>query len=71
MRSSSPRLMTTTLSSVLTQKRNLRLLEMGDSSAATPSLDIRTVRGGFLVQAADMGEMGEWQTVTERDADRG
>ncbi|MCY4576641.1 MAG: bifunctional phosphoribosylaminoimidazolecarboxamide formyltransferase/IMP cyclohydrolase [Chloroflexi bacterium] len=52
--------------SVLTQKRNLRLLEMGDASAATPSLDIRTVRGGFLVQAADMGEMGDWQTVTER-----
>ena len=52
--------------SVLTQKRNLRLLEMADASAATPSLDIRTVRGGFLVQAADMGEMGDWQTVTER-----
>ncbi len=52
--------------SVLTQKRNLRLLEMADSSAATPSLDIRTVRGGFLVQTADMGEMGDWQTVTER-----
>ena len=52
--------------SVLTQKRNLRLLEMADSSAATPALDIRTVRGGFLVQAADMGEMGDWQTVTER-----
>ena len=52
--------------SILTQKRNLRLLEMTDASVATPSLDIRTVRGGFLVQAADMGEMGEWQTVTER-----
>ena len=52
--------------SVLTQKRNLRLLEMGDASANGPSLDIRTVRGGFLIQAADMGEMGDWQTVTER-----
>lgn len=52
--------------SVLKQKRNLRLLEMGETSAANPSLDIRTVRGGFLMQAADMGEMGDWQTVTER-----
>ncbi len=52
---------------VLTQKRNLRLLEMDGTSASTPSLDIRTVRGGFLVQAADMGEMGDWQTVTERE----
>ena len=52
--------------SILTQKRNLRLLEMGEATAPGPSLDIRTVRGGFLVQAADMGEMGEWQTVTER-----
>ena len=52
--------------SVLTQKRNLRLLEMSDATPAGPSLDIRTVRGGFLVQAADMGEAGEWQTVTDR-----
>ena len=52
--------------SVLTQKRNLRLLEMNDTTAAGPGLDIRTVRGGFLVQAADMGDMGEWQTVTDR-----
>ena len=44
--------------SVLTQKRNLRLLEMSDTSAAAPSLDIRTVRGGFLVQEADMGRHG-------------
>ena len=51
--------------SVLTQKRNLRLLEMSDVPPPNPSLDIRTVRGGFLVQAADMGEMGEWRTVTE------
>ena len=52
--------------SVLTRKRNLRLLEMSDATPAGPSLDIRTVRGGFLVQAADMGELGEWQTVTDR-----
>ncbi len=51
---------------VLTQKRNLRLLEIDETTPTGPSLDIRTVRGGFLVQSADLGEMGDWQTVAER-----
>ncbi len=52
--------------SVLTQKRNLRLLEMGEASAPGPAPDIRSVRGGILAQAADRGEDGEWRAVTDR-----
>ena len=51
---------------VLTQKRNLRLLAMGDATPPGPALDIRTVRGALLLQNADLGEAGEWRTVTER-----
>ncbi len=51
---------------VLTRKRNLRLLEMGDATPPGPSLDVRTVRGALLLQTADLGEDGDWRIVTER-----
>ncbi len=53
--------------SVLEKKRNVRLLAMGDATPGGPTLDVRTVRGGFLVQSADRGEAGEWKTVTRRE----
>lgn len=51
---------------ILQKKRNLRLLEMGEATAPGPSLDIRKVRGGLLLQTADRGEEGEWRVVTKR-----
>jgi phosphoribosylaminoimidazolecarboxamide formyltransferase/IMP cyclohydrolase len=51
---------------VLEKKRNLRLLEMGEAAPAGPSLEVRTVRGGLLLQTADRGEEGDWRVVTKR-----
>jgi phosphoribosylaminoimidazolecarboxamide formyltransferase/IMP cyclohydrolase len=52
---------------LLEKKRNLRLLEMGEAAPTAPTLDIRRVRGGLLIQSADRGEEGEWKTVTKRE----
>ncbi len=52
---------------LLEKKRNLRLLEMGEAAPVAPTLDIRRVRGGLLIQSADRGEEGEWKTVTKRE----
>ena len=52
---------------VLQRKRNVRLLDMGEATPDGPALEVRTVRGGLLVQSADRGEEGEWKTVTKRE----
>ena len=52
---------------VLEKKRNLRLLEMGEATPSAPTLDIRRVRGGLLIQSMDLGEEGDWETVTKRE----
>ncbi|MEJ7839351.1 MAG: bifunctional phosphoribosylaminoimidazolecarboxamide formyltransferase/IMP cyclohydrolase [Thermomicrobiales bacterium] len=55
---------------ILKIRKNLRVLDtsaLGDFSP-TPPLDIRPIRGGFLVQEPDTQEddQGIWQVVTER-----
>ena len=55
----------------LEKKRNVRLLEMGEAAPASSALDVRTVRGGLLIQSADRGEEGEWRTVTKREPTEG
>ncbi len=43
---------------ILQKKKNLRLLKWKDISEKNSSLEIKTVRGGFLVQSAD--DVGDW-----------
>ena len=40
--------------SILTQKKNLRLLELGPITPPKPYLDLRRIPGGLLVQEADL-----------------
>ena len=49
----------------LTQKKNLRLLEVG---ATPPSLVLKSISGGYLVQTEDRAalQLGDLRTVTER-----
>ncbi len=54
---------------LLQKKKNLRLIKLLVSpDAAQPMLDIRSVRGGLLVQDVDKGEMADFgaKVVTER-----
>ncbi|MDA1095851.1 MAG: bifunctional phosphoribosylaminoimidazolecarboxamide formyltransferase/IMP cyclohydrolase [Chloroflexi bacterium] len=51
---------------VLQKKRNVRLLEMGAAVPSLPSLELRRVRGGVLLQTADAELEGEWRVVTDR-----
>ncbi len=55
---------------ILQRKRNLRVLAVGQQSAATgtPMFDVRPITGGMLVQAQDSIEEDPagWKTVTER-----
>ncbi len=54
--------------SVLTQKKNLRLLELGDLTPATARYDLKAVNGGILVQDADTAELdlANLKVVTQR-----
>ena len=54
---------------ILSAKKNLRLVEVGDSAWAPLRLQMRSVAGGMLVQNGDFlqPDVSEWQTVTERE----
>ena len=54
---------------ILSAKKNLRLVEVGDSPWAPLRLQMRSVAGGMLVQNGDFlqPDVSEWQTVTERE----
>ncbi|HFC92831.1 MAG TPA: bifunctional phosphoribosylaminoimidazolecarboxamide formyltransferase/IMP cyclohydrolase, partial [Leucothrix mucor] len=51
---------------VIKTKKNVRLLECGEFSAAQPRLDYKRVNGGLLVQEADLALYNELTVVTER-----
>ena len=53
---------------VLKEKKNLRLIEMGDNPAVGDCLSTRTIVGGFLVQDQDTPRSlnGNLKTVTDR-----
>ena len=51
---------------ILKKKKNLRLLEMGPSTPQTTALDIRSIRGAFLIQTSDSLNDGDWRIVTEK-----
>ncbi len=50
---------------ILTKKKNIRLVEIG---ATAPSLAVKSISGGFLVQTEDRRETSPdgWKVVTER-----
>ncbi|MBI3962265.1 MAG: bifunctional phosphoribosylaminoimidazolecarboxamide formyltransferase/IMP cyclohydrolase [Deinococcus sp.] len=50
---------------LLRRKKNLRLLQV-PLPAPTPYYDLRRLRGGLLVQDADLAQLGELQVVTRR-----
>ena len=51
----------------LAKRTNCRLLEMAPLPAAQDRLELRAVRGGFLVQDRDAGaEFENWQVVSQR-----
>ena len=53
---------------ILQRKRNLRILVVG-TAPGSPTLDLRPISGGMLVQGADdiSENPAEWKTVTERE----
>ncbi len=53
---------------ILGAKKNLRLLETGDLAPAGPSLDIKRVNGGLLLQDRDVARLdrGALRVVTQR-----
>ena len=53
---------------VVAQKKNIRLLECGDFSSPSPSLDYKRVNGGLLVQDRDLGMISasDLKTVSKR-----
>ncbi len=53
---------------VVAKKKNIRLLESGSFSAATPTLDYKRVNGGLLVQERDLGMITttDLKTVSKR-----
>lgn len=55
---------------VLSEKKNLRLLQMPSGTAAS-ELDYKRVRGGFLVQQRQRSDVGEdgWRVATRREPD--
>jgi phosphoribosylaminoimidazolecarboxamide formyltransferase/IMP cyclohydrolase len=54
---------------LLAGRRNARLLEMGEASAGGTERELRSVRGGFLVQDIDRGDPRgtEWRVVSKRE----
>lgn len=53
---------------VVSQKKNVRLLECGFWEAKRPSMDCRRVNGGLLVQDRDLGmvDLGDLKVVSKR-----
>ena len=53
---------------ILSDKKNLRLLETGDMKDSKTQLDIKKVNGGFLLQDADTGKVSnaDLKTVSKR-----
>ena len=51
---------------ILKKKKNLRLLEMGPPTPPPTSLDIRSIRGAFLMQTSDSLNDGDWKIVTDQ-----
>jgi phosphoribosylaminoimidazolecarboxamide formyltransferase/IMP cyclohydrolase len=54
---------------ILSEKKNLRVVEVGDTPWAPLRLTLRSISGGFLVQDDDVvtPDTSEWRTVTERE----
>jgi phosphoribosylaminoimidazolecarboxamide formyltransferase / IMP cyclohydrolase len=54
---------------ILSAKKNLRLVEVGDVAWAPLPLQMRSIAGGMLVQHDDslQNDVSEWRTVTERE----
>ncbi|MEM8860532.1 MAG: bifunctional phosphoribosylaminoimidazolecarboxamide formyltransferase/IMP cyclohydrolase [Chloroflexota bacterium] len=50
------------------KKKNCRLIALGDGVEASAGLEIRSIKGGFLIQDRDMGdpESAIWIVVSER-----
>ena len=53
---------------VLSEKKNVRVLECGQWGTSVPSLDFKRINGGLLVQDRDLGMVGidDLQVVTEK-----
>ena len=53
---------------VLSEKKNVRVLECGQWDKSVPSLDFKRINGGLLVQDRDLGMVGieDLQVVTEK-----
>ena len=53
----------------LSKRKNARLLEMGSCKIGGPGKELRSVKGGFLVQDIDRGdpEGTEWKVVSKRE----
>ncbi|QGG46289.1 bifunctional phosphoribosylaminoimidazolecarboxamide formyltransferase/IMP cyclohydrolase [Heliorestis convoluta] len=53
---------------ILKTKKNLRIMEVGALEGAAPSYDLKKIRGGFLLQEGDYGQVKEEElkVVTER-----
>ncbi|KAB2953254.1 bifunctional phosphoribosylaminoimidazolecarboxamide formyltransferase/IMP cyclohydrolase [Heliorestis acidaminivorans] len=53
---------------VLKTKKNLRIMEVGSLEGAAPSYDLKKIRGGFLLQDGDYGQIKaeDLKVVTER-----
>jgi phosphoribosylaminoimidazolecarboxamide formyltransferase/IMP cyclohydrolase len=56
---------------VLREKKNLRILRMPSASRPRFGWDLRSIRGGLLVQHSDVGDepWDEWRVVTETQPD--
>jgi len=50
----------------ISSKKNVRLLECGEFTEASPRLDFKRVNGGLLVQDADLSLYNELKVVTKR-----
>lgn len=59
------------LTTVPKWKKNVRLMEVGELAAVTPTLTVREIDGGALVQEADVwpSNTSGWQVVTEIQPD--
>ena len=52
--------------SAIASKKNVRLLELGDSAHSAPAMDYKRVAGGLLIQTADTaGDMAQWRVAGE------
>ncbi|MBM7867447.1 bifunctional phosphoribosylaminoimidazolecarboxamide formyltransferase/IMP cyclohydrolase [Heliobacterium gestii] len=58
---------------ILQQKKGLRIMEVGPLASAPATADVKKIRGGYLVQEADLGVVTaeQLQIVTERAPEAG